>query len=273
LARAETGLLRQRIQSALVLAPVALLAVWAGGVYLSLLVAVGAAGMGWEWGRLCGRGRFGAVGLLIVAVELASLAVLILRASPEWGLLVAVLGALAVAGLALATGAAEPPWAGGGTLWIAAGVLAFHHLGAIEEFGRYTLLWLLALVWATDTAAYFTGRRLGGPRLAPRLSPNKTWSGFAGGLGGAALVGFAAAWLSGGRVGALIGVSLCVSIASQAGDLLESLAKRHYGVKDTSQLIPGHGGLLDRLDSLLAAAMIGLLFTMLAGGATPLQWR
>ncbi|HXP12806.1 MAG TPA: phosphatidate cytidylyltransferase, partial [Stellaceae bacterium] len=132
--------------------------------------------------------------------------------------------------------------------------------------------WLLALVWASDIAAYAVGRALGGPKLAPRLSPNKTWAGFFGGLAGAGLVGVASASITHAPAALLLPVSLALGLAAQAGDLLESLAKRHYGVKDAGQLIPGHGGLLDRIDSLLAAALaLGLLARL--AGESPLLWR
>jgi phosphatidate cytidylyltransferase len=123
--------------------------------------------------------------------------------------------------------------------------------------GRNTLLWLFAVVWASDSAAYLVGKTLGGPLLAARLSPGKTWSGAFGGLAGAALVGAATEKLLGiPLLSAVLWASVVLSVVAQAGDLLESLAKRRFGVKDTSGLIPGHGGFLDRLDALLAVLLV-----------------
>src|SRR6202040_3785156 len=144
-------------------------------------------------------------------------------------------------------------WAAAGALWIGLGTAAFLYLALAG--GRGMALWLLAVVWATDIGAYAAGRSIGGPKLAPRLSPNKTWSGLAGGVASAALVGLITAKLGGGPGGILALVSAGLAVVAQIGDLAESLAKRHFGVKDSSKLIPGHGGLLDRLDGLLAASV------------------
>jgi phosphatidate cytidylyltransferase len=124
----------------------------------------------------------------------------------------------------------------------------------IREQGRGPLLWVLFLVWATDSGAYFAGRAIGGPKLAPRISPKKTWAGLAGGMLAAALVGWA--MQNGVMPGAwrLAAASAALAVVAQAGDLAESGLKRYFGVKDSSQLIPGHGGVLDRLDGLLAVA-------------------
>ena len=138
--------------------------------------------------------------------------------------------------------------------------------------GRPTLLWLLAVVWATDIGAYAVGRTLGGPRLAPRWSPRKTWAGLVGGVLCAALAGWAtAAWLGISAALPLVLLSAGLAIVEQFGDLAESLAKRRFGVKDTSGLIPGHGGLLDRLDGLLAVVPAVALLTVI-GGRSVLAW-
>jgi phosphatidate cytidylyltransferase len=127
-------------------------------------------------------------------------------------------------------------------------------------------LWILAVVWATDIGAYLVGRTLGGPRLAPLWSPRKTWAGLAGGILCAGLVGWATTgWLGISPALPLVLLSAGLAIVGQVGDLAESLAKRRFGVKDSSSLIPGHGGLLDRLDGLLAVLPVVALLTMIAG--------
>ena len=119
------------------------------------------------------------------------------------------------------------------------------------------MLWLFAVVWATDIGAYAAGRTIGGPKLAPAISPNKTWSGLAGGVALAAAVGAIAAWIQGAvDVVLLAAVSGVLAVVAQGGDLLESRLKRRVGAKDSSNLIPGHGGFLDRFDGILAAALV-----------------
>jgi phosphatidate cytidylyltransferase len=260
------------VVSALSLAPPVLAAVWFGSPWLPALVVLAVAGMGWEWARLCGRGTFalapmGALVLLTGVISVLTLAFGV----DTLAIVIAVLGALTVLAVAALTRAAEPLWAGVGTLWLTLGALAFLFL-AQQPLGRNTAFWLLAVVWATDIGAYAAGRTLGGPRLAPRISPQKTWAGLIGGAGSAAAVSLASAPLTHAPSVLLAAVSIALAVVAQLGDLAESLAKRHFGVKDSSGLIPGHGGLLDRLDGLLAAAMAAALLA-LAIGESPLAWR
>ncbi|MGU3407312.1 phosphatidate cytidylyltransferase [Methylobacterium brachiatum] len=134
--------------------------------------------------------------------------------------------------------------------------------------------WMFAVVWSTDIAAYFAGRKIGGPKLMPRVSPNKTWSGAIGGLVGAVAAGSlvaVAADLAGldlpsaASLPVVAGVSALASVLSQAGDLLESGLKRRYGVKDSGKIIPGHGGVMDRLDGFFAVAVLAGLYLALRG--------
>ncbi len=258
-----------RIVSALVLAPLALAAVWLGWPYLQLLAVAAACGMGWEWARLSEGGR-GFPAAVMVAAPFAAAAfsgfghIRLAIAS-------ALIGGLGAWGLVRMRGGKKPFWPGAGAFYIALASASFLWIAA-GAGGRASVFWLLALVWASDIAAYAAGRAIGGPKLAPRLSPNKTWAGFFGGLTGAGLVGVASASIAHAPVALLLPVSLALGLAAQAGDLIESLAKRRYGVKDAGQLIPGHGGLLDRFDSLLAAALALGLLTRLAG-ESPLLWR
>jgi phosphatidate cytidylyltransferase len=270
LAASKSDVLLLRVLSASVLAPLAVAAAWFGGPLLAVLALLAAGLMGWEWGRLTDRGRFGGRGALVTATQLAAA----LAAALDWpavGLAALVLGALA---RLLWTGedGDSDLWAGIGTLWIGAGCVALLWLGADALTGRATLLWLFAVVWATDSAAYLVGRTVGGPRLAPRWSPKKTWSGALGGIAAAGLVGAITANILGfSMLSPVFWLSMGLSAAAQAGDLVESAAKRRFGVKDASGLIPGHGGLLDRLDGMLAALVVAAILA-LARGASPVMW-
>jgi phosphatidate cytidylyltransferase len=191
------------------------------------------------------------------------------------GLAVAIslLGAGAVYGMARSVAELEPLWAALGTLWVALPCVAFLWLAGEKVGGRATLLWVFAAVWATDIGAYAFGYIFGGPRLAPRWSPRKTWAGLAGGVLCAALTGTATARLLGiSPAVSLTVLSAGLAVVEQFGDLAESMAKRRFGVKDSGGLIPGHGGLLDRLDGLLAVVPAVALLTLI-GGHKVLTWR
>jgi phosphatidate cytidylyltransferase len=152
--------------------------------------------------------------------------------------------------------------------------VALPWLRAGPDAGLANTLFVLAIVWASDIGAYLTGRLAGGPKLAPSLSPGKTWSGAAGGLAGAVLAALAVAacFSSGFSPSHVGGVAIVLGTISQAGDLLESALKRRFGVKDSGRIIPGHGGLLDRLDALLAVAPAAALLALFVGRGVVL-WR
>lgn len=269
--RAKTNPLLLRIISASVLGPIVLAVVWLQGPLLAALVLAGMAGMTWEWGRLAAGGRFGPAGIATVMTGEAAIAALVIGAWGGTACLVALSGGACVYAVAVARRMPEPLWAALGTLWIVLGTVAFFWLAQPPGQGRQTALWLLLLVWANDIAAYVAGRSIGGPKLAPQLSPNKTWAGFVGGVAASGLIGALAlgvGWASGISI---VVISLALGVASQLGDLAESLAKRHFGVKDSSGLIPGHGGLLDRVDGLLAASILAGAIC-LAIGRSPLLW-
>jgi phosphatidate cytidylyltransferase len=156
-----------------------------------------------------------------------------------------------------------------GVLYAAALAAAVILCRGVETVGLAVILWLFAVVWGTDTCAYFTGRALGGPKLWPRVSPKKTWSGAIGGLLGGALLGLAVLALAGIAVKwQHFALSLAFSVATQAGDLFESSLKRRYDVKDASNIIPGHGGVMDRLDGFIFAAVLAALCGMARAGLT-----
>ena len=272
LARAEPGSLIPRVVSAILLAPLPIAAIWFGSPWLPLLVGAAAGVLAWEWARLCRGGAVGTSGATLIA------AVVVATALAElWGLVVGVIaaigGAAVVWGVALLFRDREPGWIAFGGLWVALPCVLLLWLAGNQGGGRIVLLWLFAVVWATDIGAYAVGRRLGGPRLAPRWSPGKTWAGLIGGAVAAAIAG----WITGYVLGIspalpLVIVSAGLAIVEQFGDLAESMAKRRFGVKDSSGLIPGHGGLLDRVDGLLAVIPVAALLTVISGGGV-LSWR
>lgn len=253
--------LGRRIGSAVVLGPPALACVWFGATPFAVLL-LGVMGiLAWEWARLC-------------RVPMPAPSALVLGACLLAAMLAAINGMFVVAAVILAGGGVATLALSGANGWLASGAvylggpaLALIWLRQDPEWGRIAVLWLLAVVWASDIGAYAAGSTLGGPRLAPRISPNKTWSGLCGGIGSAAIVGAAIAAL--GNAGSpvkLMAVSAALGLAAQAGDLAESWVKRRFGVKDVSGLIPGHGGMLDRVDGLLIAAMVTALIAVWGNG-------
>jgi len=272
LAPAEAGSLRLRILSALALAPLPIAAIWFGGPFLTALTVAAAIVMAWEWARLCGGGTAGvAAPVLIVAIAVAVVA------ASLWGIgagvLLALAGTLVVWQIAQHHRAVAPLWLAAGSLWVALPCIILLWLVQSGNASRGTLFWVFAVVWATDIGAYMIGRQVGGPLLAPKWSPRKTWSGLVGGIVCAALAGWAVAGVLGATtVLPLVLVSAGLAIVEQFGDLAESVAKRRFGVKDASSLIPGHGGLLDRLDGLLAVIPVVALLTLFGGGSV-LTWR
>jgi phosphatidate cytidylyltransferase len=211
-------MLLTRVLSAAVLAPIAIAAVYFGGLPFALFWAIAAGIALWEWVRIVGGPR-------------------------------------------------HYVWALAGVLYAALLFIAPVILRADLGYGIAAILFLFAIVWTTDIAGYFVGRAVGGPKLAPSISPKKTWSGaIAGLLGSVVIVALAARYVSDMRVVPLLGVTVLLSIFSQAGDLGESALKRHFNVKDSSQIIPGHGGVMDRLDGFWAAAVCAAIIGLARGG-------
>ena len=247
--------LRQRLVAAILLMAVTLGALWAGLPIWAFFVALGAAVMSWEWARLVGRGVLGPSGYVAIATVVALNLYLGFGGDLLIALLLLALAAAIVFRMGAGSNRSERVWRGAGVLYVGAPSFALIWLRDDPVSGFATCLWLLVLVWAIDTAAYFVGRAIGGPKLAPRISPSKTWAGLAGGCAAAALVGaVAAAWM-GGNIVALAALGILLAFVEQGGDLVESAVKRHFGVKDSSDLIPGHGGVLDRVDGLVAVAV------------------
>ena len=246
---------------------VALGTVVLGGVAFELFWLAAALAVLWEWQRLIGT--TGGIGRLTVgALALGVATGLASRGDLGSAVLVVVAGAALAAALG---GAGLRVMAAGGALYAGALVLAVVTLRASEPGGLEVILWLFAVVWGTDIFAYFGGRLVGGPKLWPRLSPKKTWAGFLIGIGAGAMLGVAVAWGQPGH-GALLVVGLVAGALAQGGDLFESSLKRHYGVKDASHLIPGHGGVMDRLDGFLVAAVFACGLGVARAGIASAGW-
>jgi phosphatidate cytidylyltransferase len=252
--------LATRVASGLVLATLAIGATLISPWTFLLLVIAAACIIAWEWGRLTRGEGFDRIALLqMIGVAL----VLTLVAAGRPGLALAALLATAAAMAAANGGTQSQSWSLAGLLYAALPAAALVWLRSDASLGAIAVLYLLAVTATADTAAYAAGRLIGGPKLAPRVSPNKTWSGFLAGVLTPALIGFAFAAYLGGTSGAWLAiVSVALALACQMGDLIESAVKRRFGTKDMSTLIPGHGGLLDRIDSLLLAAVLAGLIAL-----------
>lgn len=272
-AKAPSSELKTRVLSAIVMIALALGAAYWGGLPFALFwLAAGIAVMV-EWTDMTGvepRRTIQAIfGFGLVALTILYLAEASFMVAAATGL-----GVLAV-GMLLTKGSQSKVWAASGFLYAVVIVLVPPMVRDYPTIGILGLVWMFGVVWATDIAAYFTGRTLGGPKLCPAISPKKTWSGFIGGVSAAVLVGLLVAW-AGRRWGidhafgpvSTISLSIVASVASQVGDLGESALKRHCDVKDSSHLIPGHGGVMDRLDGFWAVCLIiGIVFLAAYGAA------
>jgi phosphatidate cytidylyltransferase len=253
--------LASRVVSALVLIPLALVAAWMGGWAFALFWLAAGIAMLVEWTNMTAVTPLRPV-QAVFSVGLAVLTGLFLA---QAGLGPSALIGLAflAAGTLLARGGTVRLWAAAGFAYAVVIVVVPPIVREHPNLGLLGLLWMFAVVWATDIAAYFTGRALGGPKLWPAVSPKKTWSGFCGGLAAGTLAGFLVAW-GAQRLGLVhpfslrntIMLSVVASVASQLGDLGESALKRHCDVKDSSHLIPGHGGVMDRLDGFWSVALL-----------------
>lgn len=259
----RTGSLARRVASALVLAGLGALSIEAGGVLFNSTVLLVAAVLVWEWVRLADRSAVRA-GISGVSLLLALAVGLTLSTfSLAFGLVVAVALVWLVIGL-IAIPSAR--WTALGVLYVGAWAVAALWIRADPTGGREAVFWLVAVCVATDTGAYFIGRALRGPRLAPRMSPNKTWAGCIGGLLCAGIVGYVAApYMRMSDALLLSAASVGVSVAAQVGDLVESAAKRRHGAKDSGSLIPGHGGLFDRFDSIVGATLAVAIACLFVG--------
>ena len=264
--------LRLRVVSSLVMIPAAAATVFAGGPAFQLGVALVCGLMAWEWGSLVAAqpGRVVARSL-VFAVSALSLGWMLLR-GPYEGVAAAVVGALAIIVLGRVTKLPSAPWLAVAIISIAMPAIAILWLRDGAPLGLETLIWALATVVLTDIGAYAAGRAIGGPKLMPSVSPSKTWAGLGGGVAAAvagALV--AASLVDGANPWILAPIGALLAVVAQIGDLMESAVKRIFRVKDSSRLIPGHGGVLDRVDGQIAVLPLVALLVHLTGRSV-LQW-
>lgn len=247
-----------RIVSALVMAPLAIAAAWYGSWPFILFWGVASLAVFWEWTLLVAPGErrvlIGSGGVaLVISV------VFILIELPDRAAIMIVMGAFAAAAFAPSDRRA---WAAGGVVY--AGIIGLAPVLLRDEagfgLGFVAIIMLFAVVWSTDIVAYFVGRAVGGPKLWPQVSPKKTWSGAIGGTAGAVGAALAVAHVAGLPSWYWIAaIAFVMSVVSQLGDLFESAIKRRFGAKDSGALIPGHGGLMDRLDGFVVAALVAAL--------------
>jgi phosphatidate cytidylyltransferase len=246
--------LLMRIAAALVLAPGAIAIAYLGGWPWAVLATAVAIGLFVEWLTIVGAAQdfrvlvIGCLTLLVAGIGLAF-------GQPVPALVAAVLG---VGGLAV-LGGQPRRWTVTGLGYAAAALIASILVRADLAHGFTALMLILLIVWVTDIGGYFAGRGIGGPKLWPRVSPKKTWAGAIGGFVASLAVGLGFALFGFGKALPLLGIAAVLSTVSQFGDLFESAVKRRFGVKDSSHLIPGHGGLLDRLDGYVAAVLVAVL--------------
>jgi phosphatidate cytidylyltransferase len=260
-AEQSTRNLLMRVMAALVLAPIAIAIAYAGGWLWTALVTLAAIGLYLEWLTIVGSARQTRVAASgIVALAIAGLCLALGRIDAS--LVALMLGLLAV-------GLLSPErriWTVTGFFYAAAAEMASVLLRLDPAWGLAALILVLLVVWVTDIGGYFAGRGIGGPKLWPRVSPKKTWAGAIGGFAASLVISAGFATFGFGKTGPLLLLGAALSIASQLGDLFESAVKRRFGVKDSSHIIPGHGGLLDRLDGFVAAVVLAAIFGFLRGG-------
>jgi phosphatidate cytidylyltransferase len=242
--------LQLRILSAAVMLPLAVGIIWYGGLAFQVLVLIGCGLMAFEWLRMVDIRRESwrtgiAIGLVVAGVSQVS-----------DGRIEAAFVLLGVAALLVAVLFRQRPlWSFAGMLYVGIPSIILIWLRDLPDGGLLLVFWTLVVVWSTDIGAYVAGRSIGGPKLIPSISPNKTWAGLGGGMVSAAIAGGLMAQFDPQLPALPLAVfGALVAVVAQAGDFAESAVKRHFNVKDSGALIPGHGGVLDRLDGVLSAA-------------------
>jgi phosphatidate cytidylyltransferase len=253
--------LLMRVAAALVLAPLAIAVAYAGSWWWIVPVTLLAIGLSVEWLTVVGSAREKRViAASVVALTVAGLCLGFARV--ELALVALGLGAAATALLS----SRQRGWTSGGFLYAGAAQMASVVVRLDSATGFVALVFVMLIVWVTDIGGYFAGRGIGGAKLWPRVSPNKTWAGAIGGFGASLVIALGFAALDLGQAWPLLMLAAVLSVVAQLGDLFESAVKRRFGVKDSSHIIPGHGGLMDRLDGFVAAIVLASIFGLLRGG-------
>ncbi len=271
LARVCSRNLALRIASGLALSAAALGIAYSGPLPFALLATAFVAIMAWEWGRLVSCSGLDAAWTIQVAMTGLAAWLAATDHAAIAVLMVAIGTAAAFVLRRLHLSYSVAWWSASGVYYAGLPAVALVWMRADPEFGWFAILFIFVTVWTTDTAAYIFGKMIGGALLAPQISPKKTWAGFAGGLICGTLLGVCVlAGLAGARnLLAVILLSAAVSFIAQAGDLGESSIKRFFGRKDASGIIPGHGGVLDRVDGLVFAALTCALIALLRAPDAP----
>lgn len=259
------GDLSARVMSAIVMVAIGVGAIWQGGIWFQGLIILVIGGMIWELARMLAPEK----PLLPVALGVLASFCLFAALGAGGGLVMSVLFLPALIGLMLMK-KDQLIFAlySTGLMLAAIGLVMLRSMGEAGNYnvGLVAVLWLVSIVIASDVAGYFAGRIIGGPKFWPKVSPKKTWSGTVAGWILAALVGLAFALYADVPVVLAMCVSAVMSLAGQLGDIAESAIKRHAGIKDSSNLIPGHGGLMDRFDALMGAALLLVILLLPVSG-------
>ncbi|WP_339713295.1 phosphatidate cytidylyltransferase [uncultured Sneathiella sp.] len=260
--------LQQRVVSALVLAPISIGALYLGGVYFLVFLIGASAIMAYEW---CRASVETTPGIVTAITALTVISVLVMTYNSNIFQLIAIIisgSALTAVVAAFLCGKERIVWAFFGPICIGVPVVALMMLRSLPDTGFALTFGLFLVIWATDIGAYFSGKSIGGPKIAPSISPNKTWAGLIGGIIAAMIVAFGVnSLLIDGQVATIgiLGLGAVCAIFAQVGDFAESAWKRHFGIKDASNLIPGHGGVMDRLDGVFLTAPILMAILMWNG--------
>jgi phosphatidate cytidylyltransferase len=264
LPRGKSNNLQIRIASAVFLGAIAIAATWYGGMPFRALAALAGILVYWEWQSITGDRKYGLLDLAAPAAVAASMVFVILGMSPLQSMIPAAFAAMFAVAACKRRGA--PYWMPLGVPYSILPALGLTALRGDSQNGIHAIVFLFAVVWATDVFAYFVGRAAGGAKLAPKISPNKTWSGSIGGSVAGVIAGLCvAAALGQSNWVFLGGIALLLSVVAQVGDLFESHVKRRFGVKDSGTIIPGHGGVMDRVDGLVAAIVALYLVCIILG--------